>query len=410
MIDKKMLNSSNYFSLPFTKSWIPLQLFFSPFLLCNLSAQNIQPAENDTAISNGNLVWTCHVNPSAQNDVPNAVTSDSTGLYIAGWDYAPGGLNSQWRIEKRKFSDGAVIWCWNRDISKNADAVNGITVYNSGLYIVGSDLSPGNEQWHIEKRNSENGNLIWSKSNNPSDKSDDAIGVAADINGIYVAGYDLSTGDAQWRIEKRKLSDGEIIWSQTSNPSDKDDYPESIAEDSSGIYIVGHDFSSGESKWRIEKREKNSGDIIWVQTNATSSGIGSVYDIAVDVSGIYIAGYQIVENGTYLWRIEKRNSDIGVMLWSQNLLLRSKGSIPNAIGVSGDGVYIAGYDFSAINSQWRIEKRDIYSGELLWSQSSNPSERSDQAHGITVNEEGVFIVGWESSPGDSQWRIEKRNR
>jgi hypothetical protein len=73
-----------------------------------------------------------------------------------------------------------------------------------------------------------------------------AYSVAVDSTGIYVVGYDRIPGNWEWRIEKRNLNDGSLIWSVTSNPSSGDDSAYSVAVDSTGIYVVGYDKIPGD--------------------------------------------------------------------------------------------------------------------------------------------------------------------
>jgi hypothetical protein len=53
--------------------------------------------------------------------------------------------------------------------------------------------------------------------------SDYARSVAVDSTGIYVVGVDSIPGNQEWRIEKRNLNDGSLIWSITTNPSSGSD-------------------------------------------------------------------------------------------------------------------------------------------------------------------------------------------
>jgi hypothetical protein len=119
---------------------------------------------------------------------------------------------------------------------------------------VGYDSSPGNTQWRIEKRSLTDGSLIWQQTENPSSSYDEAYAVALDGTGMYVVGTDSLPGNTQWRVEKRSLTDGTPIWQQTNNPSSGDDGAYCIAVDSNGLYIVGYEFVRTDWGWRIEKR------------------------------------------------------------------------------------------------------------------------------------------------------------
>lgn len=90
------------------------------------------------------------------------------------------------------------------------------------------------------------GDAIWTRTSNPSTRADSAYDVAVDSAGLYVVGFDGTGGNSEWRIEKRKLGDGSIIWSQTENPSNLSDEARGVAVDSTGLYVVGFDSSLDE--------------------------------------------------------------------------------------------------------------------------------------------------------------------
>ena len=124
-----------------------------------------------------------------------------------------------------------------------------------------------------------------------------------DATGVYVAGYD-GTAASQWRIEKRDLSTGSIIWSQTEDPSPLSDIINALAIDATGVYLGGTDNPSS-YEWRIQKRNLNTGAVIWTQEENPSGADDQIRGIAVDATGIYAAGFDNVVGG-YQWRLEKR--------------------------------------------------------------------------------------------------------
>jgi hypothetical protein len=266
--------------------------------------------------------------------------------------------------------NGEIIWVQTNNPSIHADFAYDVAVDDSGLYIVGYDQIPGQNEWRIEKRNLNDGSIIWTQTNNPSTGLDTARGVAVDSSGLYIVGYDASAGigDTQWRIEKRSLIDGSLISTFgiggviTNNPSSfRSDEALGVVVDSSGLYVVGFDSSPGigDTQWRIEKRNLNDGSIIWTQTNNPSSSYDYAYDVVIDSSGLYIVGYD------------------------------------SSLGTS--------------DAQWRIEKRRLI-GSIVWTQTNNPSSGSDVALGVAVDSSGLYIVGYDSSVGDIQWRIEKKQK
>ena len=128
-------------------------------------------------------------------------------------------------------------------------------------------------------------NLLWSQFSNPAPGG--ASGVAVDGTSLYVVGSDYVSGsDSQWRIEKRNLSTGTVIWTQTINPSNNSDEVAAIAVDGTGLYVVGG--IDGNTLWRMEKRDLNTGAVLWVVTTTSSTSTplsSSAYGVVVDEIG-----------------------------------------------------------------------------------------------------------------------------
>jgi len=360
----------------------------------------------------GEIIWTQTNNPSEGSDRAYGVAVDASDIYVVGYDESPG--NTEWRIEKRSLATGSLIWSQASNPSTGNDGANSVALDGSGIYIVGYDSSPGNVQWRIEKRNLTDGSLIWSQVNNPSAGSDEAYSVAVDSSGIYVVGYDRSPGidDNEWRIEKRSLTDGSLIWSQVNNPSTADDRARGVTIDASGIYVVGDDESPAEHdwEWRIEKRSLTDGLILWTQTANPSAGDDGIRGVAVDASGIYAVGYDH-SPGNYEWRVEKRSLTDGSLIWSQVSNPSGEADIAHSVAVDASGIYMVGRDDSPGNPEWRIEKRHLTDGSIIWNQADDPSVGNEDPYGVAVDASGVYIVGYDQSPGmgNFEWRIEKRD-
>jgi hypothetical protein len=307
---------------------------------------------------------------------------------------------------------GEIIWTQTNNPSEGSDRAYGVAVDASDIYVVGYDESPGNTEWRIEKRSLATGSLIWSQASNPSTGNDGANSVALDGSGIYIVGYDSSPGNVQWRIEKRNLTDGSLIWSQVNNPSAGSDEAYSVAVDSSGIYVVGYDRSPGidDNEWRIEKRSLTDGLILWTQTANPSAGDDGIRGVAVDASGIYAVGYDH-SPGNYEWRVEKRSLTDGSLIWSQVSNPSGEADIAHSVAVDASGIYMVGRDDSPGNPEWRIEKRHLTDGSIIWNQADDPSVGNEDPYGVAVDASGVYIVGYDQSPGmgNFEWRIEKRD-
>src|SRR3989304_5763051 len=358
----------------------------------------------------GDLVWTQASNPSVSWDDAYAVAVDGTGAYIVGVDNYAG--NPRWRIEKRSLTTGSSIWNQASNPSTSWDEAYGVAVDGSGVYIVGHDASLGNNRWRIEKRSLTTGSIIWTQTSNPSPYGDEAFGVAVDATGVYIVGYDNYLGIPRWRMEKRSLTTGTSIWTQTSNPSPGWDFANAVTVDGTGVYIVGRDeyLGSDNPRWRIEKRSLTTGTSIWNTASNPSTTWDEPLGVATDGSGLYIVGFDEYPGTNSRWRIEKRNLTTGNNLWTKTSNPSAFYDEAYGVAVDGSGVYVVGYDsyLGGINRRWRIEKRSLTTGTSIWTQTSNPSAFDDTAYSVAVDGSGVYIVGNDQYSGGGRWRIEKR--
>ncbi len=120
------------------------------------------------------------------------------------------------------------------------------------MYVVGLDNSPGGTyyQGRIEKRNLSDGQLVTGFGTGGVVTSDTGLGnaIAIDSTYMYVAGFD---------IKKRSLADGSLVTGfGTGGVFTFITLGNTIAIDSTYIYVVGRDNSTGNAQWRIEKRTK----------------------------------------------------------------------------------------------------------------------------------------------------------
>ena len=380
-------------------------------------------------------------NPSEGHDVAYAIAIDSTAMYAVGYDYSPG--DDQWRIEKRNLTDGRLVPGFGTggvvtsDPSEGHDVPWDITIDSTAMYVIGMDRSPGNYEWRIEKRSLENGSLVPGfgtggvVTGDYSTGDDTAWDIAIDSTAMYVIGMDYSPGNEQWRIEKRSLEDGSLVPGfgtggvVTSDPSEGPDHARNIAIDSTAMYVIGTDYSPGNEQWRMEKRSLEDGSLVpafgtgGVVTSNPSGADDEAYDIAIDSTAMYVVGIDY-SPGNEQRRIEKRRLEDGslVLGFGTGGVVTSDPSegddVIRGIAIDFSAMYVGGYDHSPGNFQWRIEKRSLEDGSLVPGfgtggvVTSDPSEGSDIARRIAIDSTAMYVVGGDYSPGNFQWRIEKR--
>jgi len=329
--------------------------------------------------------------PSFSTDFPIAVATDSRFMYVAGFDSDPG--NAQWRIEKRRLRDGELV-----------------SEFGTGGVVV----------------------------NNPSPYTDQATAIAIDSEFMYVAGIDSKTewGDAQWRMEKRRLMDGSLVGEVTENPSGGTEGLHCIVVDGDHLYLAGYDRESdwGTARARLEKRDKNTGSLIpgfgenGVLIGEWTGDDDDYYRVVADGSALYVAGYDSGGTGGSWWgarwRIEKRNKIDGSPVREfgiEGVVVEDVGPSSeyiNGLLLDSTGLYIAGMDRNTPDgrAEWRIEKRSPVDGSLL-REFGNQGVVTEPLSGgdaelisLAIDGEHLYLAGWDSLSGanDQKWRIEKR--
>jgi hypothetical protein len=117
-----------------------------------------------TVKTSGGVVWAKTTTMAGRDAQAFAMAIDSTSMYIVGYDFGGPGGDDRWRIEKRRLTTGALdstFGEWqghagyvvsNPNLTAFED-VYAIAIDSAYMYLVGYDTdSSGQENWRIEKR------------------------------------------------------------------------------------------------------------------------------------------------------------------------------------------------------------------------------------------------------------------
>ncbi len=336
--------------------------------------------------------------PSTGADQILAIATSSDAVFFGGYDTAAGA--GQWRIEKRDATDGSLVTAFDTDgiiqvnPSGSLDQIISMTTDDSYLYVAGVENTTSGT-WRTHKYDISSGALVTAFDGDgiatatiaaSGDERPQRIRVDADY--LYIAGYDNTPGNIEWRIEKRNKTTGALCVSgtecaagtfgvggvATTNPSANIDRIYALAIDSTYMYVAGHDgtVSAADGQWRIEKRNLSDGALVGafdtdgiIQTNPTTADIDWVTDLMVDDTSLYLTGFIDDDAGT--WRTEKRDKTSGALenAFSDNGVNLSEDGgddRPNALGTDGTNFFIAGYGTAPGDNQWLVEKRSTSTG------------------------------------------------
>jgi hypothetical protein len=367
-----------------------------------------QPMINGSATNTpGGLFF---VAPTTSN-IPYDTDMNNQFIYTVGNNATP-----DWYIEKR-WKSGAL----DSSVTSAAGSrdARSLAIDSTYMYVVGDDQGPS---WRIEKRVLGSGSaasafgaldLGFGTSGVVTSASGTAMRIATDQNSMYVVGG--SVGD--WRIEKRKLASGTLDTtfgvSGVVTGAAATATSTAVYLDNTYMYVVGSDTSG----WRIEKRLKTTGALCTggacgtdFDTDGIITGVttGVPYAITSDGSGsIYITG----NDGSNNWRMEKRDVTTGALdasFGSSTGVVTSAAAsnVAYGINISGSNVYVVGDD----GSDWRVEKRNISTGDLVngFGSSGVLTGTSTSVTAYSVEDDGtsLYISGTQTG---TDWRYEKIN-
>jgi len=418
-------------------------------------------------------------NPTTGTDAGYHIASDGTHMYIVGYASSNG---NDWRIEKRKLSDGSTENAFDTDgvleinPGANDDRPLYIVVDGDYIYIGGyQSIASGNTQWRVEKRNKTTGALCSDTTNCPAGAfdgdgvynfnygsiDDQVYSLVVDGDYLFIGGYSgIGSGNADWRLEKRHKVTGAICSNTTNCPAgafDTDGVLDHVVSSGSDViypiylangylYIAGTDGSLGSSNGqvRIEKRHATTGAICSNTTNCpegTFDGDGILLinpttgNDAPGFSGLLVnSGYifiSVMQNNSASTSLQKFNAVSGAICSSGvncaagafdtdgQIDLSYSGALMTFSSVTTDGtnIYWGGHDRSQDGgfSRWNIRKYLATSGAAVTAFGSsgevlsNPSTGHDEVRGVTMDSDNLYITGYDNVAGNFQFRTEKRN-
>ncbi len=339
------------------------------------------------------------------------------GVYVAGNDYI-GGDTHDWRVAKYAKAGGPPLWTkeWNLYPSFD-DFPQDIKVIsegsNAGVYVAGGCRISGGDPgyWCVQKLDAF-GNLIRLERKSIGGRESYIEAMAIGTDGIYLVGHRGAGSGHQWRIEKISFSDLQPVLSFGSNgvilDSTEGRAAYDIAIDSTSIYIVGS-MDLGK-KWRMEKRDSATGSLVssfgsnGVQESNPSMWGDRAFGVAIDSGSLFIVGSQGEGGGE--WRIEKRSAGDGSLVGSFGVGgvtrddMTGGDDTPYDIVISSPYIYVAG----EYNERWRVQKRDLNSGNLVSLYGTDLPEGLHVATGIAIEGNDIYVSGRKGSG----WRVEKR--
>ena len=254
----------------------------------------------------GVLLWHMFYNgPGNDDDMPSALDIDGAGnVYVTGGSIGSGNDKVDYATIKYD-NNGNQLWVKRYNFSNKIDAATDVVVDNSGniLVVGGSQNNWFNTDFAVRKYDP-NGNVLATKRHNtPGNGYDVPVEmVVDDLDNVFVTGVADATGNTNVKVIAYN-SNLQIQWVEYIDGSGSADEGRSISVDPAGdIVITGFSTKiSGGTDFIVAKYNPANGNMLWQNswTAPMDSDISKGHKITTDNAGnIYATGE--IQNGTSL--------------------------------------------------------------------------------------------------------------
>jgi uncharacterized protein (TIGR03437 family) len=272
------------------------------------------------------------------------------------------------------------------------------------------------------------GNVVWSRQFGTSE-TDAAAGVAADLSGVYVVGstagalQGANAGGADIFVRKYDPAGNELWTRQFGGSGATDDQATAAAVDDTGLYVTGfvagllpgQAGAGGVNLDAFVRKYDFSGNELWTRQFGTGD-LEKAYGIAVDASGIYVAGETngglvagVGGSDYFLRKYDASGNDV----WTRQFGTDSTdgGGYGGGVAVDESGVYVTGVTAGTFPGQTKIgglfdafvQKFDL-SGTAQWTRQFGTTS-DDWGYGVALSEQYVYVAG-QAGSGVFLWRFD----
>jgi len=357
----------------------------------------------------GAMLWSTTTDPTSFNDQAYAIASDGTDVYVAGYCDGCGSVGSSAMYTYKVSGDtGDMLWATTTDSGTSGDILNAVTSDGTDIYVAGYCYGCGTIDegaYHVYKIDASNGDMLWSTTTDLTANYDIANAIASDGTNLYVTGFcngcGAIGGNANYTY-KIDATNGDMLWSTTTDLTSGDDTATGIASDGTNVYVTGYCNGCGTAGGNANytyKVDATNGDMLWATTTDPGAGDDRARAITSDGINVYATGRcngcgDRGEDAHYTYKINGSNGD---MLWATTTDLG--GSDDEAWGIysDGEGLYVVGdcwYCGSKGQTANYLYKIDPTNGDMLWATTTDPSVDFDYGRAVTTDSTGIYVTGY----------------
>ena len=263
---------------------------------------------------------------------PSRVLTDSNGDVLVG-----GTTSGGMAVVKYSGATGAQLWAATVVVEANVTAF--ALDPNGNAIITGyADNGTGSDAV-TAKLSGVNGATMWGPLTYDSGSDDFPVSVAADSSGVVLAGYSSGVLGTNGFLIKYASADGSVIW----GPSTQADLPSWIAVDAAGD-VLRESCCSGIT---TTKYSGATGATLWGPNTVGAPVDGYGTALALDAAGDVLVTGSLYSGQTYDYAVVKYRGSDGAVLWGP--VTFDSGENEWAYGIAADGsgnAVVTGYSYS----------------------------------------------------------------
>ena len=352
------------------------------------NGNDIVTIKYDTA---GNELWTARFDAGDSNDYARALAVDSDGVYVTGIS-AP--IDAPADIVTIKYDTaGNELWTARFEVEGSSAGVVDLVVNADGIYVLGSYyMGVAGYYGIVTIKYDKAGNELWAARFNTSNQ-DYARALAVDSDGVYVAGTINTIGAPDDIVLIKYDKAGNELWTARFE-EDSDDRVVALAVDFDGVYVTGtsYNFPNSTHDDIVLIKYDKAGNELWTTRFDEGASKDTARALAVDSDGVYVTGssYNYSSNNNKVVTIKYDKA--GNELWTTRFAT-SGNVISSALAVDASGVYVAGHfnDYTTGTSDIVTIKYDT-AGNELWTARYDTGNH-DYARALVVDRDGIYVAG-----------------
>jgi len=358
---------------------------------------------------NGNVLW--------QQDCPSLPIVDDYGVDVKVDDFGNiyscgakhNGSNYDYYIAKYSQA-GVLIWDYQYNgVGSSDDAPSALVLdLNNNVYVTGSSYGVNSyTDFTTLKLDGASGILLWESRYDFNNKPEVATDVKIDGNGdVLICGASAQNFfNSDFTVVKYDGVNGNQIADKRHNsPGNGYDLPsEMVVDVNNYVYVLGTSNSNLPNKDIKLVGYDPSLQIQWTQYIDKSGNSDEGYGITIDSNGdLIITGYCTKSSGGSDCITAKYSPTSGNQIWinEKTALVDNQASKGRKVKTDSDGNIYVTSEADINGSRDLVTFSYDSNGQLRWEKSfNNPSNGSDNASKILVNNETVFVTGKSTDNG-----------